>query len=46
MTSSQSKVNNNKASIYNFNLKEVEKNTNDAIKEIIGVNAGITIDVK
>jgi hypothetical protein len=46
MTSSQSKTNNNKASIYNFNLKEVEKNTNVAIKEIIGVKAGITIGVK
>jgi|JYMV01.1.fsa_nt_gi hypothetical protein len=38
--------NNNKADINQFNLKEVEKNTNDAIKEIIGVHAGIKIAVK
>jgi len=38
--------NNNNISIYQFDLKAVEKNVNLAIKEIIGVDAGIIIGVK
>ena len=36
----------NKVIIQEFNLEAVQKNANLAIKEIIGVDAGITIGVK